>query len=134
MAAYKKAILRMSARFDGLECHHVFRDSNQAADVLARMGAKQDLVPKNTFLERLFKPAVVWQDEDIGTTTNEATQIAPPPRPTEIEPDDYIIGGSALEETPSTHEIMAIIAPWTSPCLPTSCDRNSLMIKRRCDT
>ena len=40
MAAYRNAILKMSARFEGLEFHHVARDNNQAADVLARIGAK----------------------------------------------------------------------------------------------
>ena len=40
MAAYRDAVLKMSARFEGLEFHHVARESNQAADVLARIGAK----------------------------------------------------------------------------------------------
>ena len=38
MAAYRNAVLKMSARFEGLEFHHVARDNNQAADVLARIG------------------------------------------------------------------------------------------------
>ena len=58
MAAYHNAILKIPARFEGLEFHHVARESNQAADVLARMGAKRDFVPPNIFLERLFKPSV----------------------------------------------------------------------------
>ena len=37
MAAYRNAVIKMSARFEGLEFHHVARESNQAADVLARM-------------------------------------------------------------------------------------------------
>ena len=61
MSAYRNAVLKMSARFKGLEFHHVARESNQAADVLARIGAKRDPVPPNIFLERLFKPSVVWQ-------------------------------------------------------------------------
>ena len=60
MAAYQNAILKISAWFEGLKFHHVARDSNQAADILARMGAKSDPVPPNTFVERLFKPSVVW--------------------------------------------------------------------------
>ena len=46
----------------------MFRDNNQATDVLALMGGKHDPVPKNTFLEWLSKPSVVWQDEgkDVG--------------------------------------------------------------------
>ena len=34
MAAYRNAVLKMSARFEGLEFHHIARDNNQAADVL----------------------------------------------------------------------------------------------------
>ena len=59
MMAYRNAILKLSAQFDGLEFHHVARDSNQAADILARMGVKRDPIPPNTLVERLFKPSVV---------------------------------------------------------------------------
>ena len=61
VTAYRNAALKMSARFEGLEFHHVAGESNQAADVLARIGAKRDPVPPNIFLERHFKPSVVWQ-------------------------------------------------------------------------
>src|ERR687892_1051356 len=56
MAAYRNVVLKMSARFEVLEFHHVVRENNQAAYVLARIGAKCDVVPLNIFLERLFKP------------------------------------------------------------------------------
>ena len=59
MAGYRNAVLKISARLEGLEFHHVARESNQAADVLARMGAKHEPIPPNIFLERLFKPSVV---------------------------------------------------------------------------
>ena len=98
MVAYRNAILKISTRFEGLEFHHVARDSNQAADILARMGAKRDLVPPNTFGERLFKPSVVWQDES-GNTSPEP--IIPPA----VEDNYDIIGGSGTEMTPSTHVI-----------------------------
>ena len=58
IAAYCNSVLKMSARFEGLEFHHVARENNQAADVLARISAKRDLVPPNIFLERLFKPSL----------------------------------------------------------------------------
>ena len=63
MAAYRNAVLKMLARFEGLEFHHVARNNNQAADMLARIGAKRDAVPPNIFLERFFKPSVVWEEE-----------------------------------------------------------------------
>ena len=66
MAAYRNAVLKMSARFEGLEFHHIARENNQAADVLARIGTKRDAVPPNIFLERLFKPSVVWEGEGFS--------------------------------------------------------------------
>ena len=45
IAAYRNAVLKMSARFEGLEFHHIARENNQAADVLARIGANRDVVP-----------------------------------------------------------------------------------------
>ena len=61
MEAYRNVVIKMSAQFEGLEFHHVARESNQVAGVLARIGSKHDPVPPNIFLERLFKPSVVWQ-------------------------------------------------------------------------
>ena len=49
MAAYHNAILKMSARFEGLKFHHVARENNQAADIIARIGAKHDAVPPTYF-------------------------------------------------------------------------------------
>ena len=99
----------MSARFEGLEFHHVARDNNQAADVLAHIGAKRDAVPPNIFLERLFKPSVLWEEESGNKN----------PEPAASPNSDHsdTIGGSANEITPLAHEIMAIIAPWTEPFL-----------------
>ena len=50
MAAYRSAVLKMSARFEGLEFHHIARENNQAADMLACTGAKRDAIPPNIFL------------------------------------------------------------------------------------
>ena len=100
MAAYRNAVLK-SARFEGLEFHHVVRENNQAADILARIGARRDPVPPNIFLERLFKPSVLWEEES-GNDKPEKTA------PT---------GDSADDITPSAHDIMAVIAPWTEPFL-----------------
>ena len=46
MAAYRNAVLKMSARFEGLEFHHVARENNQAPDILARIGTKRDAPPQ----------------------------------------------------------------------------------------
>ena len=85
------------------------RENNQAADILARIGAKRDPVAPNIFLERMFKPSVVWE----GETGNNSPDLATTP---DTEHSD-VIGGSATEITPSAHVIMAVIAPWTEPFL-----------------
>ena len=79
----------MPARFEGLEFHHIARENNQAADVPARIGAKRDVVPQNIFLERLFKPSIVWE----GDTGNNS------PDPAKIPNTEHsdTIGGSATE-------------------------------------
>ena len=109
MAAYRNAVLKMSAWFEGLEFHHVARENNQAADMLARIGTKRDAVPPSIFLERLFKPSVVWEEESGNNT----------PDPTTLPHTKHsdIVGGTAIERTPSVHTIMAVIAPWTEPLL-----------------
>ena len=99
----------MSAWFEGLEFHHVAQESNQAADVPARIGAKRDPVPPNIFLERLFKPSVVWEGETGNTS--------PGPNTTPDPEHSDVIGGSAIEITPSAHVIMVVITPWTEPFL-----------------
>ena len=78
MAAYLNAVLKMSARFEGLEFHHISWENNQAADVLARIGAKHDVVPPNIFLDRLFKPSVTWEGESRNKSSDTATQHQTP--------------------------------------------------------
>ena len=93
MAAYRNVVLKMSTRFEGLEFHHVVRENNQAADILACIGAKSDPVPPNIFLERLFKPSVVWEGETGNTS--------PDPNTTPDPEHSDVIGGSTTEITPS---------------------------------
>ena len=50
IVAYRNTVLKMLARFEGLEFHHVAQENNQAADILARIGAKRDAVPPPTYL------------------------------------------------------------------------------------
>ena len=99
----------MSARFEGLEFHHIARENNQATDVLARISAKRDAIPPNIFLERLFKPSVQWE----GESGNNNPDLAALP---DIEHSEAT-EDSANEVTPSAHVIMAVIAPWTEPFL-----------------
>ena len=107
MAAYRNAVLQISARFEGLEFHHVARDSNQAAEVLACMGAKRQPVPKNTFLERLFKPSVIWQDDISGAPTTSPFTM---PRPKMNKMIRSSAAPHSKKHLPHT-EVMAVIPP-----------------------
>ena len=80
----------MSARFEGLKFHHVARENNQAADILARIGAKRDAVPPNIFLERLFKPSMSWE----GESGNNSPDTATPP----LTEHSDTVGGPANEQ------------------------------------
>lgn len=98
MVAYRNAIMQLLAWFDSLEFHHIQRDSNQAADTLARLGTRREPVPKNTFLERLFKPSVKLQIGQGPVTETEGfdpgTMI-----PLEVEQDDDVMWGSEMDST-----------------------------------
>ena len=76
---------------------------------MARIGAKRDAVPPNIFLERLFKPSVQWEGESGINNPNQAA--SPDPEHHDTTED------SVNEVTPSAHEIMAVISPWTEPFL-----------------
>ena len=77
---------------------------------MARIGAKRDAVPPpNIFLERLFKPSILWEGESGNNNPD-------PTAPRDTEHSDTM-GGFANEVTPSAHVIMAVIAPWTEPFL-----------------
>ena len=56
---------------------------------------------------------MMWQENAQGSDTNTPEEFVPSP----IEPDNGIIGGSAIAMTTSAHEVMAVIAPWTEPFL-----------------
>ena len=51
MGAYCTEIKKMERNFQGLEIHHVLRDSNIAADILAKLGSDRAKVPPGIFVE-----------------------------------------------------------------------------------
>ena len=58
MEAYCSEVRKLEAKFDGIEYHHILRDYNVAADVLAKLGSKRALVPSGVFVQGLLKPTV----------------------------------------------------------------------------
>ena len=51
MDAYYAEVRKLEKIFQGLEIHHVLRDSNVAADVLAKLGSDRAKVPPGIFVE-----------------------------------------------------------------------------------
>jgi ribonuclease HI len=49
MAAYCQAVRDLEGKFHGLELHHVLRDYNKAADVLAKAASSRSPVPHGVF-------------------------------------------------------------------------------------
>ena len=58
MDAYCAEVRKSEKNFQGLEIHHVLRDSNVAADVLAKLGSDRAKVPPGIFVEELTAPSI----------------------------------------------------------------------------
>jgi hypothetical protein len=50
MDAYCAEVLKLEKHFQGLEIHHVVRDLNVVADVLAKLGSDRPQVPAGVFV------------------------------------------------------------------------------------
>jgi ribonuclease HI len=49
MAAYYQAVRDLEGKFHGLDLHHILRDYNKAADVLAKAASSRSPVPDEVF-------------------------------------------------------------------------------------
>jgi hypothetical protein len=58
MGAYCQAVRELKGKFHGLELHHVLRDNNKAADVLAKTASSRKLVPHGVFASDQHAPSI----------------------------------------------------------------------------
>ena len=58
MDAYCAEVRKLEKKFQGLKIHHVLRDSNVAADMLAKLGSDRAKVPPDIFVEELTAPSI----------------------------------------------------------------------------
>jgi hypothetical protein len=58
MDAYCAEVRKLEKKFQGLEILHVLRDSNVAADVLAKLGSDRAKVLLGVFVEELPSPSI----------------------------------------------------------------------------
>ena len=63
MDAYYAKIRKLKKHFQGLEILHVLRNSNIAADVLAKLGLDKAKVPPGVFIEELSAPPIKQPSE-----------------------------------------------------------------------
>jgi ribonuclease HI len=64
MDAYCAKVRKLKKYFHGLEFHHVVRDLNVVADVLAKRGSDRVEVPGRVFIHELIKPSIKEQVVD----------------------------------------------------------------------
>ncbi|XP_066342043.1 uncharacterized protein [Miscanthus floridulus] len=58
MDAYCAEVRKLEKIFQGLKIHHVLRDSNVAANVLANVGSDRAKIPPGIFVEELIAPSI----------------------------------------------------------------------------
>ena len=75
MGAYCAEIRKLEKHFQGLEILHVLRDSNIAADVLAKLGSDRAEVPPGVFIEELSAPSIKQPDQTTTELTAKGNQI-----------------------------------------------------------
>ena len=75
MGAYYAKIQKLEKHFQGLEILHVLRDSNIAADVLAKLGSDRAKAPQDIFIEELSAPSIKQPGEITPELTAKGTQI-----------------------------------------------------------
>jgi hypothetical protein len=63
MDAYCADVLKLEKNFQGLEILHVLRDSNVAADILAKLGSDRTKVPPGVFVDELSAPSIKQPSE-----------------------------------------------------------------------
>jgi ribonuclease HI len=56
--AYCKEIRKLEGKFYGIEYTHVFRDKNQAANELSKLGSSRAQVLYGVFVQDLVKPSI----------------------------------------------------------------------------
>jgi ribonuclease HI len=63
MDAYCAEVCKLKKHFQGLEILHVLRDSNVAADILAKLGLDRAKVPPGVFIEEPSAPSIKLPNE-----------------------------------------------------------------------
>jgi ribonuclease HI len=88
MAAYCQAIRDLEGKFHGLELHHMLRDYNKAADVLAKAASSRSPVPHGVFASDQHQPSIREEGEKPPEELRpEVMAIDEPPKVNLEDPD-----------------------------------------------
>jgi hypothetical protein len=85
MVAYCKMVRLLEDKFDGLKLNHVTRQSNEAADEIAKLVSGWAPVPAGVFTSDLYKPSIPYQGSahDGGKPLGPSSRANPTPIPTD---------------------------------------------------
>ena len=72
---YYAEIQKLEKHFQGLEILNVLRDSNIAADVLAKLGSNRAKAPPDVFIEELSAPSIKQPGEITLELPNKGNQV-----------------------------------------------------------
>jgi ribonuclease HI len=59
MDAYCAEVRKLERHFQGLEFHHVVRDLNVGANILAKLGSDRAAVPSGVFVQELTQSSII---------------------------------------------------------------------------
>jgi ribonuclease HI len=88
MEVYYQAVQDLEGKFHSLELHHVLRDYNKAADVLAKTASSRSPVPHGVFVSDQHAPFVrVEGEKPPEESESEVMAIDQAPKPNLEDPD-----------------------------------------------
>jgi hypothetical protein len=68
MDSYCAEVRKLEKHFQGLEFHHVIRDLNIVADVLAKLGSHRATIPSGVFVQELAHSLITEETDHSGDT------------------------------------------------------------------
>jgi ribonuclease HI len=89
MAAYDQVVRDLEGKFHGLELHHVLRDYNKAADVLAKAASSRRSVPHGVFASDQHQPSVREEGEKPPEESEPEVMAIDQPLEVNLEDPDW---------------------------------------------
>jgi ribonuclease HI len=89
MATYCQVVRDLEGKFHGLELHHVLRDYNKAADVLAKAASSRSPVPHGVFTSNQHQPFVRDEGEKPPEEPGPEVMVIDEPPEVNLEDPDW---------------------------------------------